>query len=66
MGIENLLLYLRPALEPVHISKYKGKTAAIDASCWLYKGCFSCAREINLKEPTTAYLHVLQKTINLL
>ncbi|GFP99992.1 exonuclease 1 [Phtheirospermum japonicum] len=41
MGINNLLKYMKPYVEPVHIKKYAGKRVrmwAFDAYSWLHKG----------------------------
>lgn len=47
MGIENLLFFIKPALTKSSIINYSNKTAAVDAMSWLYKGCYSCASELN-------------------
>jgi exonuclease-1 len=47
MGIENLLNFLKPALQERSIVDYRGKTAAVDAMSWLYRGCYSCAYDLN-------------------
>ena len=49
MGIKGLLKELRGVTEQrVHISKFKGKRVVVDASTWLYRGCYCCAKEISL------------------
>ena len=37
MGINTLLPFLKEASRETFIGNYKGKTAAVDASCWLHK-----------------------------
>jgi len=37
MGISSLLPFLKEATTEIFIGDYKGKTAAVDASCWLHK-----------------------------
>ena len=37
MGINTLLPFLKEASRETLIGNYKGKTAAVDASCWLHK-----------------------------
>jgi len=37
MGINTLLPFLKEAVKVVFIGDYDGKTAAVDASCWLHK-----------------------------
>lgn len=57
MGIDNLLNFLKPALVERCITYYRGKTAAIDAMSWLYRGCYSCAQELNQDIKTNDYLY---------
>ncbi len=42
MGINGLLPLFEAVTDVVHISAYKGKTIAVDASSWLYKGRVFC------------------------
>ena len=37
MGINTLLPFLKEATKVAFIGDYDGKTAAVDASCWLHK-----------------------------
>jgi len=37
MGIDSLLPFLKEATTEIFIGDYKGKTATVDASCWLHK-----------------------------
>lgn len=46
MGVQGLLPMLKSVMDQVNIAKYRGKIAGIDASGWLYKGCYSCAQDI--------------------
>ncbi|KAL8488061.1 hypothetical protein ACS0TY_024369 [Phlomoides rotata] len=48
MGINNLLKFMKPYVEPVHIKKYAGKRVGIDAYSWLHKGAYSCNMELCL------------------
>ncbi|KAM0933024.1 putative exodeoxyribonuclease I [Dioscorea sansibarensis] len=48
MGIQNLLRFMKPFIEPVHIEKYSGKRIGIDAYSWLHKGAYSCSMELCL------------------
>ncbi|KAH6799165.1 5'-3' exonuclease family protein [Perilla frutescens var. frutescens] len=48
MGINNLLRFLKPYVESVHIKKYYGKRVGIDAYSWLHKGAYSCNMELYL------------------
>ncbi|CAD8208546.1 unnamed protein product [Paramecium pentaurelia] len=66
MGIDNLLNFLKPALVERCITYYRGKTAAIDAMSWLYRGCYSCAHELNQDIKTNDYLYYVQKMLVML
>jgi exonuclease 1 len=66
MGINGLLPSLRSIVTPVHISKYKGLKVGIDAHCWLYRGGFSCSKEITEGIKTTKFVHYFLETIKLL
>ncbi|VAI89171.1 unnamed protein product [Triticum turgidum subsp. durum] len=46
MGIPNLLRFMKPFIEPVHIKKYAGQRVGIDAYSWLHKGAYSCSMEL--------------------
>ncbi|KAH1241302.1 Exonuclease 1 [Glycine max] len=48
MGIKDLLRFMKPYIEPVHIKKYAGKRVGIDAYSWLHKGAYSCSMELCL------------------
>ncbi|KAL0415756.1 UNVERIFIED_CONTAM: Exonuclease 1 [Sesamum latifolium] len=48
MGINNLLKFMKPYVEPVHIKKYAGRRVGIDAYSWLHKGAYSCSMELCL------------------
>ena len=66
MGIDGLLVQLKPVLRTHHISEFEGKTVAVDAMSWLYRGCYSCAYEICKKIPTKAYLQYSYRMIDML
>ena len=46
MGITGLLPFLSNLNKKVHVSQYSGKCVAVDTSCWLHRGAFSCAFEL--------------------
>ncbi len=48
MGVNGLLGFLRPTTKDSSIQEYNGKSLGIDASCYLYKGAYSCATELAL------------------
>ncbi|DBA04326.1 TPA: LOW QUALITY PROTEIN: hypothetical protein N0F65_002088 [Lagenidium giganteum] len=66
MGVNGLLPALKSVMDRVHISKYTGKIVGIDAAGWLYKGCYSCAREVVLGLPTDSYLNYCIQQIKVL
>ena len=43
MGVQGLLLLLKPHIKEVNLKKYRGQTCVIDAMGWLYRGAFSTA-----------------------
>eukprot|EP00826_Nyctotherus_ovalis_P034736 TRINITY_DN2915_c0_g2_i1.p1 TRINITY_DN2915_c0_g2~~TRINITY_DN2915_c0_g2_i1.p1 ORF type:complete len:569 (-),score=132.32 TRINITY_DN2915_c0_g2_i1:127-1833(-) len=66
MGIEGLLQVLKPITLKTHIKAFANKTAAIDASSWLYKGVYSCSWEVSQGIETYGYLHFMVSMIQLL
>ena len=36
MGIKNLFLFLKQSCKEANLANFAGKTAAIDASCWMH------------------------------
>ncbi|KAK6261410.1 hypothetical protein QUC31_007226 [Theobroma cacao] len=69
MGIKDLLRFMKPFIEPVHIKKYAGKRVGIDAYSWLHKGAYSCSMEICLNsnsEKKSRYIDYFMHRINLL
>ncbi|TMW62328.1 hypothetical protein Poli38472_009821 [Pythium oligandrum] len=65
MGVQGLLPMLKSVMDQVHVAKYKGKRVGIDASGWLYKGCYSCAMDVVLGRDTDAYLNFCLQQIKL-
>ncbi|XP_023001042.1 exonuclease 1 [Cucurbita maxima] len=69
MGIKDLLRFMKPYIEPIHIKKYAGKRVGIDAYSWLHKGAYSCSMEICLNSDSDKkwrYLDYCMHRINLL
>ncbi|CAH9104845.1 unnamed protein product [Cuscuta europaea] len=69
MGIKDLLRFMKPHLEHVHIKKYAGKRVGIDAYSWLHKGAYSCSMELCLNmegDKKLQYLNYFMHRINLL
>ncbi|PRQ15932.1 putative exodeoxyribonuclease I [Rosa chinensis] len=46
MGIKDLLRFIKPYIQIIHIKKYAGKRVGIDAYSWLHKGAYSCSMEL--------------------
>ncbi|KAL6178211.1 hypothetical protein ACLB2K_049730 [Fragaria x ananassa] len=46
MGIKDLLRFIKPYSQIIHIRKYAGKRVGIDAYSWLHKGAYSCSMEL--------------------
>ncbi|XP_074316592.1 exonuclease 1 [Silene latifolia] len=69
MGIKDLLRFMKPYVEPIHIKKYAGKRVGIDAYSWLHKGAYSCSMELCLNsegEKKYQYINYFMHRINLL
>ncbi|KAF4385231.1 hypothetical protein G4B88_026514, partial [Cannabis sativa] len=69
MGIKDLLRFMKPYIEPIHIKKYAGKRVGIDAYSWLHKGAYSCSMELCLNsdgEKKLRYIDYFMHRINLL
>ncbi|KAF4373590.1 hypothetical protein F8388_025284 [Cannabis sativa] len=69
MGIKDLLRFMKPYIEPIHIKKYAGKRVGIDAYSWLHKGAYSCSMELCLNsdgEKKLKYIDYFMHRINLL
>ncbi|KAM3380407.1 exonuclease 1 isoform X1 [Capsicum galapagoense] len=69
MGIQGLLRFMKPYVEPVHIKKYAGKRVGIDAYGWLHKGAYSCSMELYLNsegDKKLQYLNYFMHRINML
>nr|GLL35338.1 exonuclease 1 [Ipomoea trifida] len=69
MGIKDLLRFMKPHLEPIHIKKYAGQRVGIDAYSWLHKGAYSCSMELSLDMEggkKLQYLSYFMHRINLL
>ncbi|PKA54129.1 Exonuclease 1 [Apostasia shenzhenica] len=69
MGIPNLLRFMKPFIEPIHVKKYSGRRVGIDAYSWLHKGAYSCSMELCLgskSDGARRYLKYFMHHINLL
>lgn len=67
MGISGLLREVSGLADrKVHISTFAGKRAVVDASTWLYRGCYSCAREVARGMPTEKFLRFVMHRVRML
>ncbi|GAB9473418.1 hypothetical protein Gpo141_00010569 [Globisporangium polare] len=67
MGIAGLLPALKSVTHQVHIAKYAGKTAGIDAAGWLYRGAYSCPMDVVLRTKNAdGYLNYCLEQIKVL
>ena len=62
MGIQGLLPVLKDITNRTHIRQFAGKRAAIDGYGWLYKGAYSCPKELCEDIPTDRCGPSLQAT----
>jgi exonuclease-1 len=66
MGIPGLLEQLKSIVQKRHVGSFKGLRVAVDASCWLHRGSYSCAQELALGTGTLKYVAFFMKMVNLL
>ena len=66
MGISGLLPLLRPITERVHVRKWAGKRVAVDASCYLHKGAYTCSKEMCLGIPSKKYINYCLDRVRIL
>ncbi|GAA0183913.1 exodeoxyribonuclease [Lithospermum erythrorhizon] len=69
MGIKDLLRFMKPYIEPIHIKNYAGKRVGIDAYSWIHKGAYSCSMELCLNldgEKKNQFINYFMHRINLL
>lgn len=66
MGVDGLLPFVASASSDCHISRYKGKAVAVDASGWLHRGAHACATELALGTPTERFLGYALRMVKML
>ncbi|CAD8102762.1 unnamed protein product [Paramecium sonneborni] len=66
MGIDSLLKALKSVTKPRHISEYSNKKIAVDTYCWLHKGIFLCAQELQDGRETNEHINYCLKKVELL
>ncbi|CUM46175.1 uncharacterized protein AC631_04829 [Debaryomyces fabryi] len=66
MGVTGLLQHLKEIQDSTSLSKYRGKTLAVDTYGWLHRGLISCAQELCQDVPTKKYINSVMKKIDML
>lgn len=66
MGVTGLLQHLKEIQDSTSLSKYKGKTLAVDTYGWLHRGLISCAQELCQDVPTKKYVNSVMKKVDML
>lgn len=66
MGVTGLLQQLKDIQEKTTLSKYKGKTLAVDTYGWLHRGLISCAQDLCTDTPTKSYITSVMKKVDML
>lgn len=66
MGVTGLLQVLKDIQEPTDLSRYRGKTLAVDTYGWLHRGLISCAQDICQDVPTRSYITLVMKKVEML
>ena len=67
MGISGLLRVLKSITKTdFHISSLRGYRVALDALCYLHKGCHHCAEALALNKPTRLYVDYVMSWVRML
>lgn len=66
MGVTGLLQQVKEIQEPTTLSKYKGKTLAVDTYGWLHRGLILCAQDLCTDAPTRGYVTSVMKKVDML
>lgn len=66
MGVTGLLQQIKEIQEPVSLSKYRGKTLAVDTYGWLHRGLILCAQDLCTDVPTRGYITSVMKKVDML
>eukprot|EP00954_Amorphochlora_amoebiformis_P018428 1326085-Amorphochlora_amoeboformis.AAC.1 len=64
--IKGLLKALDEVGDSSHIRKFRGKSCAVDASCWLHRGAIGCCFDLVMGKPTVKYLDYCKRMIHML
>ena len=65
MGIEGLLQFMQPIIQPSHLSTLHHRTAAVDIMNWLYRAHYTCSSAIRDNSQPLAYLNYIQQMLDL-
>lgn len=66
MGVTGLLQQIKEIQEPISLSKYRGKTLAVDTYGWLHRGLILCAQDLCTDVPTRGYITSVMKKVDML
>lgn len=66
MGVTGLLQQVKEIQEATTLSKYKGKTLAVDTYGWLHRGLILCAQDLCTDAPTSGYVTSVMKKVDML
>lgn len=66
MGISGLLPALKSIQCPTDLSKYKGKTLAVDTYAWLHKAAFGCSLPLVEDQPTRVYINYILRRLKMM
>lgn len=67
MGIQGLLVAVKPVIQTSHVSQFRGKRVAVDGYCWLHKAVYGCCVELAQGRDTNkAWISYCMQYINML
>jgi exonuclease-1 len=66
MGVEGLLPFVSPAMTDAHVSRFRGRRVAVDASCWLHRGAHAACVELGLGEETDRFIAFALRMVRML
>ena len=66
MGIDGLHPFVASCSQEVHVSQFRGRRVAVDASIWLHRGACACAAELAREQPTERFLGPTLRLLELL
>eukprot|EP00917_Polyrhabdina_sp_WS-2016_P011073 GHVP01024263.1.p1 GENE.GHVP01024263.1~~GHVP01024263.1.p1 ORF type:complete len:129 (+),score=27.17 GHVP01024263.1:538-924(+) len=66
MGVDGFFKSAKDAEKHIHLTAYRGKKIAVDASCWLHKAVYICSYELIAQKPTSKHIDFCMKNTQLL